>query len=239
MKYIEYLRRLLTFQKYPLFRTVPFKQVLLNILIMGILLSIPALITQLNTTEAMDQLSKVQQDFPNFEIKDEEYHGEEKIIDNYGIKIKFTEDEKIDPDYDVMFLKNGIFINGFENNEIPYVNFKEINDDDALKEYVNQQSQNRVFFFIVYTTIQVFVLAAFSFILLLVLSFVLDFISKQLNKKSDYMNWLKVESFTFMIATLLYTVIQLLFHHSSFIIFIVTLPFLLFYFSKLPLQKRK
>lgn len=239
MKYFEYLKRLITFKKYPLFRTIPFKQVLLNILIIGMILSIPSITHQQSTRSAMHKLSQVEEQIPTFEIKDNTYYGDDKIIDSGNIKIKFTNSNEVDSSTEISFLKNGIYISGFDDQLIPYSNFGEIQSNEDLIAYANQQSQDKLFFMIVFISIQVFVLASFAFIILLVLSFILDFISKQLNRKSDYMNWLKLESFAFVFASILQLLILLILRETTFSIYLVTIPFLIYYYSKLPVLKRK
>ena len=89
MKYFEYLKRILTFKKYPLFRTVPFKQVLLNVLIIGIILSVPSITHQQDTRAAMEKLNQVESQIPTFEIKNNTYYGENKTIDENGFMISF------------------------------------------------------------------------------------------------------------------------------------------------------
>lgn len=239
MKYFEYLKRILTFKKYPLFRTVPFKQVLLNVLIIGIILSVPSITHQQDTTAAMEKLNQVESQIPTFEIKNNTYYGENKTIDENGFLISFSNSEDIDTKVDISFQKNGIYISGFEDQVLPYSNFGEIENDEDLKEYANQQSKDKLFFMSVFISIQVFVLASFAFIILLVLSFIFDFISKRLNRKSDYMNWLKLESFAFVVASIVQLFVLIIFRETTFIVYVLTVPFLIYYFMKLPILKRK
>src|SRR5699024_771589 len=144
------------FKKYPLFRTVPFKQVLLNVLIIGIILSVPSITHQQDTRAAMEKLNQVESQIPSFEIKNNTYYGENKTIDENGFMISFSNSEDIDTKVDISFQKNGIYISGFEDQVLPYSNFGEIENDEDLKEYANQQSKDKLFIMLILISFQVF-----------------------------------------------------------------------------------
>src|SRR5699024_3710190 len=76
MKYFTFFKRIVTFEKYPLFRTVNFRQLLLNIFIISLLVSLPNIISLFQTVQAASGIGDIGSDVPEFEIVDGEYTGE-------------------------------------------------------------------------------------------------------------------------------------------------------------------
>src|SRR5699024_10059655 len=196
MNYFTYFKRLVKFEKYPLFRTVPFKYLLLNILIIGILLSIPNMLSFVNTNQFASTLDEVKDDIPKFEIINYEYSGDEATLDSSKGKIIFTNDEVNTKDAIISFQKQGIII-------------------------------------------QIIVMSAFVFTILLLLSFILNKFAEIKNKRTDYMNWFKIISYSFVIPSIIFAVIEFVTHREFWWIYLFAIIFLTYYYKKLPEFKKK
>lgn len=239
MDYLKYFKRLLKFEKYPLFRTVPFKYLLLNILIIGILLSVPYMLSFFNTNQFANALSEVKDEIPHFEIKDGYYVGDEKTLTTSKGRIVFTEESLPLEDAFIIFQHQGIQIHNMTEDYLPYSIFNKFNNENELKQYIDTHTKSTGFFFAVYSIIQIIVMAAFSFTLLLLLSFILNKIASMRNKRTDYMNWFKIISYSFVIPTILFTILKLITGKELWFIYIIVLIFLIYYDKKLPVFKKK
>lgn len=239
MNYFTYFKRLVKFEKYPLFRTVPFKYLLLNILIIGILLSIPNMLSFVNTNQFASTLDEVKDDIPKFEIVNYEYSGNEATLDSSKGKIIFTNDEVNTKDAFISFQKQGIEVQNMTEDYLSYSSFDKFKNDQELKNYIDTHKNSASFFFVVYSIIQIIVMSAFVFTILLLLSFILNKFAEIKNKRTDYMNWFKIISYSFVIPSVIFAVIEFVTHREFWWVYLFVIIFLTYYYKKLPEFKKK
>ncbi|MGO1922564.1 MAG: hypothetical protein ACTH14_01905, partial [Jeotgalicoccus sp.] len=78
----------------------------------------------------------------------------------------------------------------------------------------------------------------FIFTLMLFLSLFLSFIANLAGKKTDYMNWFKIGSYIMMLLTLPIAIISVYTEVFYWVILIFALIPYIYYFKKLPKQKK-
>src|SRR5699024_9652823 len=159
MNYFTYFKRLVKFEKYPLFRTVPFKYLLLNILIIGILLSIPNMLSFINTNKFESTLDEVKDNIPKFEIINYENYDDEATIASSKGKIIFTSNTLNTKDAFISMQKQGIEIQNMTEDYLSYSSFDKFKNDQELKNYIDTHKNSATFFFIVYSIIQIIVMS--------------------------------------------------------------------------------
>src|SRR5699024_1449348 len=134
MKYFTFFKRIVTFEKYPLFRTVNFRQLLLNIFIISQLVSLPNIITLFHRAHASSAKCDIGSDVADFEIVDGEYTGEAGTLSVGDRKILFTGETtagdtgEIDDDIFLGFLKDGIYIKDVQNSDFGYSLIGQVKD---------------------------------------------------------------------------------------------------------------
>lgn len=244
MKYFEFIKRLVTFKKYPLFRTVPFRYLLLNILLMSIFISLPFITSLISTVNTFSHLSEVEEDIPDFQIEHGEYKGEEKLIDLNEHQIFFTPNVsqfnagELDDGVLFAFLSDGIYISEIQNGTFSYSFIGDITDNESLEQFVSSQISSLYFYIFIYTTIYVVVIYFFIFTLMLFLSLFLSFFANLAGKKTDYMNWFKIGSYIMMLLSLPIGIISVYTEVFYWVILIFALIPYIYYFKKLPKQKK-
>ena len=244
MKYFEFIKRLATFKKYPLFRTVPFRYLLLNILLLSIFISLPFITSLLSTVNTFSNLSEVSDEIPEFQIEDGEYRGTEKMISLNEHEILFTpeisrdESEKLSDSVLFAFLRDGIYINEIQNGTFSYSFIGDITDNESLEQFVSSQMSSLYFYIFIYITIYVIVIYFFIFTLMLFLSLLLSFIANLMKKKTDYMNWFKIGSYIMMLLSLPLGFISIYTETFYWVILAIALIPYIYYFKKLPNQKK-
>ncbi|MCK1977104.1 DUF1189 domain-containing protein [Jeotgalicoccus huakuii] len=244
MKYFEFLKRLLMFKKYPLFRTVPFRYLLLNILLVSILISLPYISSMFSTANTFGELDEIQNEVPDFTIENGQYKGEDKIINLNGDSVLFTEQlsqdnvEEINDDVLLGFLSDGLYISDFQNGTFSYSLIGDVNDKESLESFITTQMSSLYFYIIMYVTIYVIVIYFFVFTIMLILSFILSGLAKVGNKKTDYMNWFKIGSYAILIPALIIGIIQTSTGLFLWQIFILALIPFVYYYKKLPVKNK-
>ena len=244
MNYFEFHKRLLTFKKYPLFRTVPFRYLLLNILLVSLFISLPYMVSMAGTLTTLGELKNVENEIPEFSIDNGQYKGEEKTLTLNESEVVFTssksrdEVNEINDDTILAFLSDGIYIAGFQNSTFNYSLIGDVNDKERLEEFVNSQMSSIYFYVFIYILIYVIVIYFFIFTLMLILSSILSGIAKALNKKTDYMNWFKLGSYAVVIPSLLIGILAVLTSHYFWFILILAIPSYFYYYKKLPVKKK-
>lgn len=247
MKYFEFIKRLATFKKYPLFRTVPFRYLLLNILLLSIFISLPfitSLLATLNTFGQIGEITETGNEIPEFEIVNGKYVGEDISYDvNHNI-VLFTEDisteetEQLDENVLFAFLQDGIYIKDIQNGTFSYSFIGDITDNESLEQFVSSQMSSLYFYIFIYITIYIVVIYFFIFTLLLFLSLLLSFIAKLAGRKTDYMNWFKIGSYIMMLLALPIGIIAVYTEIFYWVILVIALVPYIYYFKKLPKQKK-
>ncbi|HBV22493.1 MAG TPA: hypothetical protein DEB42_01695 [Jeotgalicoccus sp.] len=244
MKYFEFIKRLATFKKYPLFRTVPFRYLLLNILLLSIFISLPFITSLLATVNTFSSLSEIGDEIPEFQIENGKYQGEEKLLDLNGQQILFTpvisQDDTAELGDPVLFafLSDGIYINDIQNGTFSYSFIGDITDNESLEQFVSSQMSSLYFYIFIYITIYVVVIYFFIFTLMLFLSLFLSFIANLAGRKTDYMNWFKIGSFILMLLALPIGIIAVYTEVFYWVILVIALIPYIYYFKKLPKQKK-
>lgn len=245
MKYFDFIKRLVTFKKYPLFRTVPFRYLLLNILILSIFISLPVIISLISTISTFGQLDEIGDDIPEFTIDGGTYNGEEKTIELNDNQVLFTaninrdEADQLDDKVLFAFLEDGIYISDIQNGTFTYSFIGDIKDKASLEQFVSSQMSSLYFYIFIYITIYVVVIYFFIFTLMLFASLLFSFIASMMKKKTDYMNWFKIGSYITMLLSIPVGIIATLtgtFYWALFILAII--PYFVYY-NKLPAQKKK
>lgn len=244
MKYFEFIKRLVTFKKYPLFRTVPFRYLLLNILLLSIFISLPVIVSLIFTANTFGELTEIGDDIPEFEIENGTYNGEDKILALNDSQILFTSNikqedaDQINDEVLFAFLQDGIYISDIQNGTFSYSFIGDINDNESLEQFVSSQMSSLYFYIFVYITIYIVVIYFFVFTLMLFLSLLLSFISNLMHKKTDYMNWFKIGSYITMLLSIPIGIIATLTETFYWIILVIALIPYFYYYKKLPKQKK-
>lgn len=244
MKYFEFIKRLVTFKKYPLFRTVPFRYLLLNILILSIFISLPYIVSLISTANTFGSLNEISDDIPKFEIVNGNYSGAEQTLDLNGNQVIFTSNIKqeevgsINDEVLFAFLEDGIYISDIQNGTFNYNFIGDIKDNESLDQFVSSQMSSLYFYIFIYITIYIVVVYFFVFTLMLFVSLLFSFIAALMNKKTDYMNWFKIGSFITMLLSIPIGIFATYTETFYWILLIIALIPYFLYFKKLPIQKK-
>ncbi|GAB3071596.1 DUF1189 family protein [Salinicoccus sesuvii] len=244
MKYFTFYKRLLSFKKYPLFRTANFKHMLINIMVISILIALPNVVSLFQSVNATAGLSDIESEIPEFEIVDGKYVGDSKTIEIHGSTILFSEnrttaDLTVSADQDVLigFLRDGIYIRDVQGGGLDYSYISEIKTDEDLETFIEQQTSSLYFYALVYVVFYTSVIMFFTVILLSIGVYAMHTISVGLRKKSRFMNWFKFSTFATITALVPIIVIQLVFGSALWGIYIATIPAYIHYYRKLPTLK--
>lgn len=243
--YFGYFKRLLTFKKYPLFRTVPFRYLLLNILLISILMSLPNITSLISSVNATSHLTDVSTELPKFTIEDEIYHGETSMIEIGNRKILFTEEvtthqfDEENSDILVGFLKDGIYIQNVQNNGFTYSLLGDVSNDEELQEFIDNQLSSLYFYISMYALIYLIVIYTVVFSALLIGAILVNLLCKLTRKKSDYMNWFKVASYITVVLYIPIFIFEYFINVPLWYLYGLSIPFYVYYYKKLPPLKRK
>ncbi|WP_271401294.1 DUF1189 family protein [Salinicoccus roseus] len=243
MKYFTFFKRLLTFKKYPLFRTANFKHMLINIMIISILIALPNIISLFQSVNATSGLGSLESEIPDFRIVDGEYVGETETVSIRGNDILFSEDMTKDEMKDesssilIGFLKDGIYIRDVQNSGFDYSYISQVETDEDLETFIDQQTSSLYFYVLVYIVFFVAVIMFFAVIFLSAGIYVLHLISQLMKKKSRFMNWFKFSTFATVAVLVPMIAIQLTAGPLLWWLYLLTLPFYYHYYAKLPKVK--
>lgn len=241
MKLFTFYKRLLTFEKYPLFRTANFKHMLLNIFVISLLISLPNIIALFQSANAAAGLADIESEIPEFSIIDDQYVGEDETVSINGNDILFSSEVATDSIEDrnvlIGFVKDGIYIRDVQNTGFDYSYLGDVKDDEGLKTFISQQSSSLYFYVSVYVVIFLLVIMFFSVIFMSVIAYLFHTSSVLLKRKSRFMNWYKFISFATAFILLPMALIELLSGSMFWSLYLLTLPFYIHYFRKLPVMK--
>lgn len=243
MKYFTFFKRIITFEKYPLFRTVNFKQLLLNIFIISLLVSLPNIITLFQTVQAASGIGDFESEVPDFEIISGEYIGETQTITISGRQVLFTDemtvenDEEINNDVFLGFLKDGIYIKDVQDSGLDYSYIGEVNSDEDLKVFINQQTSSLYFYVFIYSILYLSLIVFFTVVLMSIGNYILHIAAVAARKKSRFMNWFKISSFISVLILIPIILVNLWSSAALWWLYFLSLPFYYYYFKKLPVMK--
>lgn len=243
MKYFTFFKRIITFEKYPLFRTVNFRQLLLNIFIISLLVSLPNIVTLFQTVQAASGLGDIESRVPDFEITDGEYVGETETIAISGRSVLFTGElktdniEEISSDVFLGFLKDGIYIKDVQNSGLDYSYIGQVSNDEELKTFIDQQTSSLYFYVLVYSALYLALIMFFSVILMSAGNYLCHLAAVLAKRKSRFMNWFKISSFITVLMLIPIILINLFTVMSLWWLYFLSLPFYYYYFKKLPVMK--
>lgn len=244
MKYFDFIKRLVTFKKYPLFRTVPFRYLLLNILILSVFISLPVITSLTSTVNTFGQLTEIDDEIPDFQIENGVYRGEDSLISLNENEVLFTSEittenaDDLSSSVLLAFLNDGIYISGIQNGTFSYSFIGDITDDESLKQFVTSQMSSLYFYIFLYVAIYIVVIYFFIFTLMLFLSLFLSFTAKLAGRKTDYMNWFKIGSYIMMLLSLPIGIIAVFTETFYWFILLIALIPYYYYLKKLPQQKK-
>ncbi|NMA80473.1 MAG: DUF1189 family protein [Jeotgalicoccus halophilus] len=244
MKYFDFIKRLVTFKKYPLFRTVPFRYLLLNILILSVFISLPVITSLTSTVNTFGQLTEIDDEIPDFQIENGVYRGEDSLISLNENEVLFTSEittenaDELSSSVLFAFLNDGIYISGIQNGTFSYSFIGDITDDESLKQFVTSQMSSLYFYIFLYVAIYIVVIYFFIFTLMLFLSLFLSFTAKLAGRKTDYMNWFKIGSYIMMLLSLPIGIIAVFTETFYWFILLIALIPYYYYLKKLPQQKK-
>lgn len=242
--YFNYFIRALTFKKYPLFRTVNFRYLLYNLIFITLLLLLPSAISLLSTVNQISSISGVEEQIPNFEIVDGEYRGDTKeiILDDltFIFDDEMTSDQvsEIGDDVVAAFIQDGIYMKDLQNEVLGYFYISGINDQEDLKDFIDAHLSSIYFYYFVYLTLQFFLMIVMAILFLVVTNYAFDLFSRAMKKKSRFMNWFKFITFICIILLIPYVLINIIFDYSFYFIILVSIPFIVHYYKKLPTQNK-
>ena len=244
MKYFDFIKRLVTFKKYPLFRTVPFRYLLLNILILSVFISLPVITSLTSTVNTFGHLTEIDDEIPDFQIENGVYRGEDSLISLNENEVLFTSEittenaDELSSSVLFAFLNDGIYISGIQNGTFSYSFIGDITDDESLKQFVTSQMSSLYFYIFLYVAIYIVVIYFFIFTLMLFLSLFLSFTAKLAGRKTDYMNWFKIGSYIMMLLSLPIGIIAVFTETFYWFILLIALIPYYYYLKKLPQQKK-
>ena len=241
MKLFTFYKRLLTFEKYPLFRTANFKHMLLNIFVISLLIALPNIIALFQSANAAAGLADIESEIPEFSIVDGQYVGEDETVSIKGNDVLFSSEVATDSVEDrnvlIGFVKDGIYIRDVQNTGFDYSYIGDVKDDEGLKTFISQQSSSLYFYVSVYVVFFIFVVMFFSVIFMSILAYLFHTSSVLLKRKSRFMNWYKFISFATAFILLPMALVELLSGSMLWSLYLLTLPFYIHYFRKLPVMK--
>lgn len=242
--YFNYFIRVLTFKKYPLFRTVNFRYLIYNLIIITALMILPNAISLLSTVNQVGELSNIDEAIPSFEISNGEYSGENRLIEVNDLTFIFDENIMSDdlsmiPD-DVVagFIQDGIYIDNLQNEVLPYFYISNIDNQDDLTEFIDTHLSSIYFYYFIYLTLQFFLMIVMVILLLSAIVYVFDLVSRMSQKKSRFMNWFKFVTFICIILLIPYIIIEVMLNRSLYFFILFSIPFIVHFYRKLPPAKR-
>lgn len=201
--YIQHLKRLFQPKRYPLYRIVKMRYILLHILILSIIMASPAIINYFKTFQAINQISQSELTaIPDFKVVDHELIlSQEKEIELSTLTLAFTENN-VQPRSNFIILdKDEILIS--KSLRIQYANINMFQDKETLIQFFKTFTDSIYFYFLILVLLIISSQYFITTLKIIIISIVSHIISKSLNKKSRYMNWLKINTFILTLPALL------------------------------------
>lgn len=201
--YIQHLMRLFQPKRYPLYRIVKMRYILLHILLLSIAMASPAMINYFKTFQAINQVSHEELSaIPDFKVVDDSLIlSQEKQIELSTLTLLFTE-KNVEPLSNFIILdKDEILIS--KSSRIKYSNINMFQDKETLIQFLKTFTDSIYFYFFILAILIISSQYVITILKIILISIVSHIVSIILNKKSRYMNWLKINTFLLTLPTLI------------------------------------
>jgi len=163
----------------------------------------PAMINYFKTFQAINQVSHEELSaIPDFKVADDSLIlSQEKQIELSTLTLLFTE-KNIEPLSNFIILdKDEILIS--KSSRIKYSNINMFQDKETLIQFLKTFTDSIYFYFFILAILIISSQYVITILKIIILSIVSHIVSIILNKKSRYMNWLKINTFLLTLPTLI------------------------------------
>lgn len=179
------------------------RYILLHILLLSIAMASPAMINYFKIFQAINQVSHEELSaIPDFKVVDDSLIlSQEKQIELSTLTLLFTE-KNIEPLSNFIILdKDEILIS--KSSRIKYSNINMFQDKETLIQFLKTFTDSIYFYFFILAILIISSQYVITILKIIILSIVSHIVSIILNKKSRYMNWLKINTFLLTLPTLI------------------------------------
>lgn len=240
--YLKHLKRLLNPKQYPLFRTVKLRYIFLHLLLIATLFSIPNSMNYFNIIQVANQMVETKQnEIPDFQIKHNKLVlSEEKTITVDPYTIQFKKDNQAPKHHVMTFQKDGIQVD--ESTFLSYTNLPVFEDKATLIKFLKTYTASSYFYLSLIILVLIFIQFITTIIKIIFVSSIAHLIALILNKKSGFMNWLKINTFLITIPSIILFLGIILNTIAPFFIilsWIILIPLIGITIHKLPKNKLK
>lgn len=201
--YKQHLKRLFQPKRYPLYRIVKMRYILLHILILSVAMSSPAMINYFQTFQSINHISHEELSaIPDFKVVDHSLIlSQEKQIELSAVTLFFTE-KNVQPRSNFIILdKDEILIS--KSSRVKYSNINMFQDKETLIQFLKTFTDSIYFYFFILAILIISSQYVIIILKIIIISIVSHIISNKSNKKSRYMNWLKINTFLLTLPTLI------------------------------------
>jgi len=163
----------------------------------------PAMINYFKTFQAINQVSHEELSaIPDFKVVDDSLIlSQEKQIELSTLTLLFTE-KNVEPLSSFIILdKDEILIS--KSSRIKYSNINMFQDKETLIQFLKTFTDSIYFYFFILAILIISSQYIITILKIIIISIVSHIVSIILNKKSRYMNWLKINTFLFTLPTLI------------------------------------
>jgi len=163
----------------------------------------PAMINYFKTFQAINQVSHEELSaIPDFKVVDDSLIlSQEKQIELSTLTLLFTE-KNVEPLSSFIILdKDEILIS--KSSRIKYSNINMFQDKETLIQFLKTFTDSIYFYFFILAILIISSQYVITILKIIIISIVSHIVSIILNKKSRYMNWLKINTFLFTLPTLI------------------------------------
>jgi len=163
----------------------------------------PAMINYFKTFQAINQISHEELSaIPDFKVVDDSLIlSQEKQIELSTLTLLFTE-KNVEPLSNFIILdKDEILIS--KSSRIKYSNINMFQDKETLIQFLKTFTDSIYFYFFILAILIISSQYVITILKIIIISIVSHIVSIILNKKSRYMNWLKINTFLLTLPTLI------------------------------------
>lgn len=163
----------------------------------------PAIINYFKTFQAINQINQSELTaIPDFKVVDHELIlSQEKEIELSTLTLAFTENNVHPRSNFIILDKDEILIS--KSSRIQYANINMFQDKETLIQFLKTFTDSIYFYFLFLVLLIISSQYFITTLKIIIISIVSHIISNSLNKKSRYMNWLKINTFILTLPTLL------------------------------------
>lgn len=201
--YFNHLKRLIQIDKYPMFRTVKMRYVLLHILMLAMLLSMFNISNAFTTFQTVAALTSAETtSIPDFKVVD----GILKIEKEHSLKLNdvtvtFSPKQKSPAQNHITLDKDEILLSN--TTRVKYSNINMFQDKASLIQFLNTFTNSIYFYFIIYALLLLSTQYFLITVKIIAVSALSHIAARLFNRKSRYMNWLKINTFIYTLPTLI------------------------------------